>query len=89
MATSETTLEGWKERNLRRVDVEGVSVVVLRDHAREHLESVNRKLAIMKMALHRIKRLGEAGTAQLAEDALEEVSGRAALLRDFVENQDG
>lgn len=74
MAEKDTTLEGWKERNLRRVDIDGMSVMVLREDAVEHLERVGRKLAMAKLALHRIKKAGAGNyESNLAEVSLEEI----------------
>jgi hypothetical protein len=47
--------------DLLRVDVAGVAVMVRGDVAREHLENVNRDIAKMKMALHRISKMHPAG----------------------------
>lgn len=52
-----SVIEEWKERNLRRVDIGGMSVMVLSEDAMRHLEAVNIRMARMKMALHRISKM--------------------------------
>lgn len=63
--TAETT-DMW------RVDVSGYPLSVRGEPAREHLERVNRNLAVMKLALHKIAKLAErpGGVGEIARDAL-------------------
>lgn len=70
----ERSIDAWKERNLRRVDIEGMSVMVLREDAMAHLDKVGRKLAIAKLALWRIRKAGAGNyESNLADNALEEI----------------
>lgn len=38
-----------------RVDVAGIPVDVRGEHARDHLQEINQKMARMKLALHKLK----------------------------------
>ena len=50
------TIQDWKERNLRRVDIEGGSVMVLGEDAKHHLERIRRKLVRIETALHQLEK---------------------------------
>lgn len=50
-------IERWKERNLRRVDIAGMSIMVLGNVAMVHLEDFQRETTKMKVALFRIQKL--------------------------------
>lgn len=61
------------EGDIWRVDVEGYACHVKGEHAKDHLEQVNRKLAKMKMALHRISRIHPSvglGAEKIAREAI-------------------
>lgn len=70
MADPITTADRW------RVDVGGVSVNVYNKEACEHLQRVNHRLAVMKMALHRISKMHPSGpgAGNVARGALEEAN---------------
>ena len=67
-------LDAYKA-DMWRVDVEGYPVSVKGQVARAHLEQVNRRLAMMKLALHQIAQLAQkpGGVGQVARDALRAV----------------
>jgi len=55
-----------------RVDVSGYPCSVRGEHAKDHLEAVNRQMARMKMALHRISKMHPSGpgAGTIAREAL-------------------
>jgi hypothetical protein len=70
--TTEDAFTAAYQADMWRVDVAGYPIMVRGQVARTHLEQVNRNLAVMKLALHKIsaiaRRQGEVG--EVARDAI-------------------
>jgi len=69
----ETDIRAPRTTTLLRVDVAGVPVFVRGQDAYEHLVHVNQKLAIAKLALHKIKASAQGIGPTYAARALEEM----------------
>lgn len=81
-------VEEWKERNLRRVNIQGVTVYVLGIEAQAHLETINRNLTMGKLGAAKMRERAKAECERHAKFCKEEADkggDRAHLMARFEE----